>query len=104
MTNMQSTIVKVKRTWNDWRVSEVELSDLSNLHWDRYSGGVKAPCPQYFIHGYIMCDKCKGNLVHSCMHGPSPHLIKVCMTKTDNPKIFPILNKIAGPKPVYYKL
>lgn len=50
-----------------------------------------------------MCDKYRGDLAHSCTHGQAPHLIKVCMTKTDNADIFPILNKMAGPKPVYYK-
>ena len=101
--DMQSTRVKIKRQWNDWRKANAALSDLSNLHWDRYSGGVKAPCPQYFIHAYVMCDKYRGDLAHSCTHGRAPHLIKVCVTKTDNADIFPILNKMAGPKPVYYK-
>jgi len=95
--------VKIRRQWNDWRIAEAELSDLSHPHWDIYSGGVNAPCPQYFIHAYIMCDKYEGELAHSCMHGQGPHSIKVCITKKDNANIFPILNKIAGPKPPYFK-
>ena len=102
--NMQSTRVKIRRGWNDWRIAEADLSDLCNLHWDRYSGGVKAPCPQYFIHAYINCDRYDGDLAHSCRHGRAPHVIKVCITKTDNPYIFPLLNKIAGPKPIYHKM
>ena len=89
--DMQSR-VKIKRQWNDWRIANAALCDLSDLHWDRYSGGVKAPCPQYFIHAYVMCDRYEGDLAHSCVHGQGPHSIKVCITKIDNPSIFSMLN------------
>jgi len=81
--------VNIRRQWNDWRTAEVELCSLSGLHWDRYSGGVNAPTPRLFIHGYVMCDEYEGDLVHSCAHGKGPHKIKVCIVQKDNdPNVF----------------
>jgi hypothetical protein len=78
--------VKIRRQWNDWRIAEADLSDISNLHWDNVSGGVYARCPRNFIHGYISCDSYIGDLPHSCAHGKGPHSIKVCIVKKDNDK------------------
>jgi hypothetical protein len=87
--------VNVRRQWNDWRTAVVELSALSGLHWDNYSGGVNARTPRPFIHGYIMCDEYEGDLAHSCAHGMGPHEIKVCITKTDNnPEVFAAVKKL----------
>jgi hypothetical protein len=61
-------MVKIRRQWNDYRIAKVEYSKLSNLHWDRESGGVQAPAPQYFIHGYVFCDQYEGDLALSCAH------------------------------------
>jgi hypothetical protein len=79
-----------------------DFSKLSNLHWDNQSGGVRAPSPQYFIHGYVRCNEYEGDLAHSCAHGEGPHSIKVCITKTDNdPDVFSKLKSIVGQKPQY---
>jgi hypothetical protein len=89
--------IKIRRQWNDYRIAEVECSRLSHLHWDNRSGGVGAPAPQYFIHGYVWCNQYEGDLAHSCTHGEGPHEIKVCITKTDNePKVFAKLKSIVG--------
>jgi hypothetical protein len=96
-----NTNIKIRRQWNNWKIAEVEFSKISNLHWDNTSGGVAALAPQYFIHGYIWCDTYAGELSHSCMHGEGPHRIKVCITKTDNLKIFDTLKSIVGDKPVH---
>lgn len=88
--------IKVRRQWNNWRIAEVDLSDLTNLHWDKISGGVRAPAPRPFIHGNILCDAYNGDLAHSCAHGKRPHLIKVCITKKDNDKeVFAALRQLA---------
>ena len=99
MVELEELRVNIRRLWNDWRIAETMLSDLSDLHWDRYSGGVNAPCPQYFLHAYVMCDAYKGDLAHSCAHGQGPHSIKVCITKKDNPDVFSSLTESVGPKP-----
>jgi hypothetical protein len=97
--------VRVRRMWNDWRVAEVDYEKIRNIHWDRFSGGVSIPAPQYFIHGYIWCDDYEGELAHSCRHGKGPHHIKICITKTDNePTVFAKIEKQAGPKLRYVKL
>jgi len=96
--------VKIRRQWNDWRIAEIDFSKLRNIRWDRFSGGVDAPCPQYFIHAYVWCDEYQGEIAHSCQHGVGPHSIKVCVTKVDNdPVIFSKLIEVAGPKPRYFK-
>jgi hypothetical protein len=88
--------VNVRRQWNDYRIAEVEITDLSYLHWDDTSGGVRARAPRPFIHGYISCDSYNGDLAHSCLHGKGPHLIKVCITKTDNDKqVFAAVKQLA---------
>jgi hypothetical protein len=92
--------VKIRRQWNHWEIAEVELADLDQVHWDNVSGGVRAPANQYYLHGFVFCDRIKGEIPHSCAHGMAPHSIKVCIVKKDNdPKVLKRLEKGAGPKP-----
>ncbi len=57
--------------------------------------------PQPFIHVRVWCDQMiKGELAHSCRHGPPPHEILVCVVKRDNePDVFAELERMAGPRP-----
>jgi hypothetical protein len=97
-----NTKIKIRRQWNDWRITEIEYSKISDLHWNNTSGGVGAPAPQYFIHAYIWCNSYVGDLAHSCSHGEGPHRIKICITKTDNdPNVFKEIKSIVGEKPFY---
>lgn len=98
MQKNKSPIATIRRQWNDWRLADVELDKISNLQWSSYSGGVNAPCPQPFVHGYVYCNEIDGEIAHSCMHGPGPHSIKVCLVKKDNPKIWDKILEIVGPK------
>jgi hypothetical protein len=92
--------VFIRRQWNDYRTAEVELSRIEGLHWDIVSGGVRAPSPQPFVHGYVKCTDVIGDIAHSCSHGEAPHTIKVCIVKKDNdPKIWQKILSIVGPKP-----
>ncbi|HLK23021.1 MAG TPA: hypothetical protein VKT30_00025 [Caulobacteraceae bacterium] len=76
------------------------MKDVSGLHWSDVSGGVQAPAPRPFLHGYVMCDAMvQGSIAHSCAHGPGPHSIKVCITRKYNEKIFDELLKLAPPRP-----
>jgi hypothetical protein len=96
-------MVIIRRQWNHWLTALVELADLEALHWDRVSGGVRAPAPQPFVHGFITCDKIKDDFAHSCRHGEGPHRIKVCIVKKDNLSIWQEILDIVGPKPTRNK-
>lgn len=84
--------VFVRRQWNDWRVARVRASALDGLHWDTQSGGFGREggwgnvAPRPFLHAYVWCNEIVGEFGHSCMHGPPPHRIKVCVVKKDNTK------------------
>jgi hypothetical protein len=84
--------IRIRRQWNDYRVGEVPEGALSHAQWDTISGGVQAPAPQPFIHGYVWCTQVEGDIAHTCAHGPAPHWIKVCVVKKDNdPDVFQAL-------------
>jgi hypothetical protein len=92
--------VYIRRQPKDWRVGYVSQSEIDGLHWDTLSGGVRAVSPQPFIHGYVSCDRIRGEFGHSCVHGEGPHRIKVMLTKKDNSKqTFEWAQSWAGPKP-----
>jgi hypothetical protein len=96
----QRTIVTVRRQWNDWRFAEYNLEDVQDLHWTNGSGGVYAPAPQLFVHGYVWCNQMlSGELAHTCQHGKFPHRIKVCITRTYNKEVWPKVLELVGPRP-----
>jgi hypothetical protein len=87
-------LVWVRRQWNDWRLTQYRLSDITGLRWDNVSGGVKQKAPRVFLHGYVFCDEMvPGELSHSCRHGAAPHHVKVCITKKGNEAVWPQLLK-----------
>jgi hypothetical protein len=51
---MAEDIVIVRRQWNDWRHASVRIEDVSGLHFDSVSGGVRVRSPREFLHGYIL--------------------------------------------------
>jgi hypothetical protein len=86
---LPSTIVYVRRQWNDWRTGTVLFKMLRDLHWRRESGRARALSPRPFLHARILCDTLvSGEISHSCAHGTGPHEILVCIVKKDNPAIF----------------
>jgi hypothetical protein len=89
------TMVHVRRQYDDWNGADVRLDQVSRLHWSDTSGGVNAKANRSYIHGYVWCTDAKG-ISHSCTHGPPPHLVKVCLVKSQNkaawPKIIERLN------------
>lgn len=95
-----NTAVHVRRDWNDHRVGTVRWSDLRSPKWDTVSGGEQNRTPQPFIHAFIWCDLVEGDIAHSCIHGPPPHYIKVCLVRKDNRRdVWNRLSEIVGPKP-----
>jgi hypothetical protein len=92
--------VRIRRQWNDWRTAIVSLDSIDGLHWSSVSGGVQQRSPRPFLHAYVRCDQIlEGELAHSCLHGTAPHRVKICIVKKDNPKVFQVLEKIAGIRP-----
>ena len=92
--------VRVRRDWDDHRIGTVRWSELGNPRWDMVSGGTQTRTPEPFVHGYVMCDKVRGDIAHSCIHGPGPHNIKVCIVEKDNSRqVWDYLMKIVGSRP-----
>jgi hypothetical protein len=59
---------------------------LEGFHFDNISGGVYARSPRYFPSAYVWCDRIRGDIAHSCIHGKGPHRIKVVVGQKDNDK------------------
>jgi hypothetical protein len=92
--------VRIRRQWNDWRIASAPIDRLSGLRWDKVPGDVRAPAPQFFIHGYVACTDVVGEIAHSCAHGEGPHSIKVSVVKKDNDaQTWAQLIEIVGSKP-----
>ena len=90
--------VYVRRDWNDQGLGRVRWSDLHSPRWDRVSGGAQVENPLPLLHAYVWCDRVRGEIGHSCAHGPGPHNIKVCMLQDDNNRrIWRRLLQLAGP-------
>lgn len=96
-----SDVVVVRRQWNDHREAVYPFKALAAPHWTQFSGGVRAPAPQPFIHGYVTCTEAlAGEVAHSGLHGECPHHIKVCVVaKANTPAVMRRLREAAGPKP-----
>jgi hypothetical protein len=100
MSEIAGLVVEVRRQWNDWKIARFQLSDIADLKWDNVSGGVRAPTPQPFVHGYVYCDaSISGELAHSCRHGEGPHRIKICLTRKGNESVWPKILEIVGQRP-----
>ncbi len=101
MSEARDKLVVVRRQWNDYRTATYRLDNVWDPKWRTVSGGVNAMAPQPFIHARVWCNQMiKGDLAHSCGHGPPPHEILVCVVKRDNePDVFAELERMAGPRP-----
>lgn len=82
-------LIVVRRQYNDHRMAGYRLSRISGLHWSSLSGGARRLANRTYMHGYVFCDAMEsGELGHSCVHGPPPHRIKVCITQKYNERTF----------------
>lgn len=67
----------VEHTWDGWRIAEVRLADLHDVHWRQPSGA-----PRALVHGYISCASIvAGSLPHDCERSGGPHRLLVCVLK-----------------------
>ena len=55
------TIVQVRDTWSSWRVAEVPIDDLEDVHWRQPLGA-----PRPILHAYVQCTKLKGEIRPGC--------------------------------------
>ena len=93
--------VRIRRQFSDYRIGEIHYGGLNGICWDNISGGVYDIAPQPFIHAYVLCNEVKGDIAHSCQHGPPPHNIKIVILKKDNTQeIYKRLLESAGPRPI----
>ena len=101
MEPQKKRYVWVRQQWNSRDAAKVDFESLQNVRWDTVGGGMRAPAPEPFLHGYIQRDeRIDGWLASSGVHGDCPHEIKVCIVRQDNdPHVFAELVRIAGPKP-----
>jgi hypothetical protein len=94
--------VVVRRQFDEPRTAQCRLSAFRNIHWDFISGGAQRLAPWPYMYGYVWCSDLVNadEFPHSCLHGPPPHSVKVCIVKKDNgPQTYRELLKQAGPKP-----
>lgn len=91
-------VVTVRRQWNDYRTIDVPLGDLWGFHWRQVSGGVCQRLPRPFLHARMWCSSIPvgSDFPHSCLHGPPPHAILVCLCKKDNREVFRRLSELSG--------
>ena len=89
-------VVWVRRQFNNRKHAAYRIGDISKWHWSRFSGGLGRRANGYYLHGYVWCNELiVGRLGHSCIHGPPPHHIKVCVTKKGNEKVWKAIEAVA---------
>ena len=89
-------VVWVRRQFSSRKHAAYRMADVEDWHWSNMSGGRVRRVNRYYLHGYVWCDALiAGRLGHSCIHGPPPHRIKVCVTKKGNEKVWEAIEKVA---------
>jgi hypothetical protein len=81
--------VTVRRHWSGpGNTLTIPVRELRDFHSRDISGGVQVRSPRPFLHARMLCTSIpEGHpFPHSCRHGPPPHEILVCITRTDNDK------------------
>jgi hypothetical protein len=92
--------LRVRRRWYSRLIGVVRLGDLRDFRWfPAGRGRYGRPSAQWFLHARVLCTQIlEGAVGHSCKHGPPPHLIRVCLTRKDNPASFRRIESLA-PRP-----
>lgn len=94
---MDEATVWVRRQYDDADHQALyRLADVAGWHLSDISGGRQAAANRNYWHGYVMCDgMIEGEVGHSCVHGPAPHRIKVCVVKRGNESAWPHILRVA---------
>jgi hypothetical protein len=76
MVFSEETLIPVQREWNGWRLAEVHLKDLQDVHWFQPPGA-----PRALLHGYVLpSDVVAGALVENAQEAATDRLL-VCVIK-----------------------
>ena len=98
---LKPEFVKVRRQPNDsQKIATYAFDDVKDYRWDIISGGSRHYTPYSTLFAYVICTQMiDGEIGHSGIHGPCPHVIKVAITRKDNLDSYDFLANLAGPKP-----
>jgi hypothetical protein len=92
----ERTVVWVRRQFHQRESAAYDLADIEGWHQSDTSGGKHAKANRRYWHGYVWCNAMlEGSVAHSCTHGPPPHRIKVCITRTRNEEAWPAILRVA---------
>jgi hypothetical protein len=70
------TLIPVQREWNGWRLAEVRMKDLQDVHWFQPPGA-----PRALLHGYVSPSTVvSGDLVEQ-KQPEAPDRLLVCVIK-----------------------
>ena len=76
MSYTEETLIPVQREWNGWRLAEVRIKDLQDVHWFQPAGA-----PRALLHGYVAPSTVvSGDLVQQT-GGEAPDRLLVCVIK-----------------------
>ena len=76
MSVTEETLIPVQREWNGWRLAEVRIKDLQDVHWFQPPGA-----PRALLHGYVSPSTVvSGDLVQSSGDEAADRLL-VCVIK-----------------------
>jgi hypothetical protein len=75
--NIDTSRIFVEQSWDGWRIAEVRLADVHDVHWRQPNGA-----PRPLVHGYISCASIlAGSLPHDCERTGGQHRLLVCVLK-----------------------
>lgn len=100
-----NTRVLIRRSLNG-QIASAKLCDLTGFEWLQFSGGIHSvmkSLPMYHLIAYVQCTKVRGDIEHSCKHGPPPHNLRVMILKVDNADIWEYFVGKYGQRPKQYR-
>ena len=77
MSVNEDTLVAVQREWNGWRLAEVRLKDLEDVHWFRPPGA-----PRALVHGYVAPSTVVSGTLAEQVSAEAPDRLLVCVLKS----------------------
>jgi hypothetical protein len=76
MSYTEETLIPVQREWNGWRLAEVRVKDLQDVHWFQPPGA-----PRALLHGYVSPSTVvSGDLIERA-GAEAPDRLLVCVIK-----------------------
>ncbi len=104
MEDKEDLNVIICRQPQDYHCSPISISEISGVHWDNISGGVKRKQAGYSLYGYIDYNKAVQLVSCSGSHARYDNSAKVCIPRSENKSSpykegYKELKKKAGEKP-----